>query len=350
MSAAVTKILLAGVLLSPTVQSAPQGTVRVIRDRFGVPHMLETTDEGAYYGAGYTAAQDRLLQMLVVRAIYKGEISKTLGAHRAGADNRYLQHDRVSRLVGWRRHAVNEASLLDPELGGFFQVYCDGVNAYLSGVLAGSLPTPPRWSELVSANQSWSLDTSPWEVEDCIGVWNRFASNFQSLTAPSIISLVEQKLSLRDEFDVLVAQGKTDSEIIDELFRFQYCDDQSAAISLQSDFGGDLANTQNYAAGLGVNLMTQCSAGISTGPRFSNAWAVGGARTTSGESVLVGDPRIPVGFPSPLYEFHMQGSTIDVAGAGVPGCPAVAFGGTPTAAWTATSLVLDQQDVALLHL
>src|SRR5215510_9811289 len=41
--------------------------VDIYRDSFGVPYIFAVTDKGAYFGAGYAAASDRLFQMCSAR-------------------------------------------------------------------------------------------------------------------------------------------------------------------------------------------------------------------------------------------------------------------------------------------
>ena len=56
-----------------------QAEVQVIRDTWGVPHILADSEPDAYFALGYCMAQDRLFQMELLRRLGKGEIAEVLG-------------------------------------------------------------------------------------------------------------------------------------------------------------------------------------------------------------------------------------------------------------------------------
>ena len=55
----------------------------------------------------------------------------------------------------------------------------------------------------------------------------------------------------------------------------------------------------------------------------STAWVVGGAQTESGAPILVADAHLETTAPSLFYVAHFRGGDLDVAGATIPGIPAV---------------------------
>ena len=55
------------------------GTVELLRDSWGVPHVFAETDEGAMYGLGYAAAQDRGFQMHYFLRMAQGRMSEVFG-------------------------------------------------------------------------------------------------------------------------------------------------------------------------------------------------------------------------------------------------------------------------------
>ncbi len=55
----------------------------------------------------------------------------------------------------------------------------------------------------------------------------------------------------------------------------------------------------------------------------SNAWAISGALTASGKPLLAGDPHMEFSLPSAWYLVHLRAPGLNVAGATLPGIPAV---------------------------
>lgn len=77
----------------------------------------------------------------------------------------------------------------------------------------------------------------------------------------------------------------------------------------------------------------------------SNAWAVSGAHTASGKAMLANDPHLEFSLPSTWYMVHLKAGDLDVAGASLPGVPAVIIGHNRNIAWGMTNLEFDMQDL-----
>ncbi len=78
----------------------------------------------------------------------------------------------------------------------------------------------------------------------------------------------------------------------------------------------------------------------------SNAWAVGGARTASGQPLIAGDPHRVIESPGVYLQIRLACDEFDVAGftfAGVPGVQHFAHAGD--VAWAITNAMADYQDV-----
>ncbi len=66
---------------------SPRGDVTIVRDRgFGVPHIYGASRDGAMFGTGYAAAEDRLFFMDVLRHAGRGELSDFAGGSNASMD------------------------------------------------------------------------------------------------------------------------------------------------------------------------------------------------------------------------------------------------------------------------
>ena len=64
---------------------SPRADVTIVRDKgFGVPHVYGKTRDGAMFGLGYAAAEDRLFFMDVLRHAGRGELSSFAGGSNAG--------------------------------------------------------------------------------------------------------------------------------------------------------------------------------------------------------------------------------------------------------------------------
>ncbi|MCP5111876.1 MAG: penicillin acylase family protein, partial [bacterium] len=77
----------------------------------------------------------------------------------------------------------------------------------------------------------------------------------------------------------------------------------------------------------------------------SNAWALGGKHTQSGQPILANDPHLPFSAPPIWYLAHITAEDLDVIGGTLPGLPGVITGHNRRIAWGATNLWFDVQDL-----
>src|SRR3984893_616038 len=72
--------------------SAP---VRVIRDRWGVPHIYAQSQDDMFFAQGFVQAQDRLFQMDLWRRSVHGRLAEVLGVN-------FVQRDAMTRRMQYR--------------------------------------------------------------------------------------------------------------------------------------------------------------------------------------------------------------------------------------------------------
>lgn len=77
----------------------------------------------------------------------------------------------------------------------------------------------------------------------------------------------------------------------------------------------------------------------------SNSWVISGARSATGKPILANDPHLEWTLPSTWYMVHLRAPGLDVAGASLPGVPAVVIGHNRRIAWGITALQFDNMDV-----
>lgn len=300
--------------------------VTLLRDSWGVPHVFAPTDEAAMYGVGWAAAEDRLFQMLYTRLMAHGRLSEFFGpGFEPGKGDVNVANDLAVRHFGWRRWSIEAAAQLDPATYALLDAYAQGVSE--------AMQAPSTKLHPLIAQHGIPLD--PWQVEDCIAVWLRFGALFGA-------DGTEEVLLLR-KWDELLATLPFE-EAYEELLSGSVCDDEAAVVQQHDVPPATQQAMADYAASQGLDGLGQCLPGLPS-PNFSQAWAVAGERTFSGDAVLVGDARATVTWPNQFYEWSVEGATISVRGAGVAGSPIVVSGCTANAAWSPTALGLDHADL-----
>ena len=296
--------------LKLTGLSAP---VKVVRDELGVPYITAANTPDLLKAQGFVTAQDRLLQMELFRATWRGELAATFGPDALPSDIRM-------RVLGMRRNGDRHALKLDAPSRAYLQSYADGVNAYVKDH-PGDHPI-----ELKAAG----LKPSAWSVADLVTLVHfihyTHSTNFKA-------EIVGQKL-----IDKLgLAQAR---EIM--------------PLTVNPDWGarpapaGATAKAGRDGLRLGVDW-----AHLSVAPETlnhqglgSNNWAIGPSRSASGKAMVVNDPhldsRILPGYWYPVGLFTPE---IQAIGAALPGMPGILVGRTKHVAFGVTNAYGDVQDV-----
>ncbi len=302
-------------------------TLDVVRDRFGVPHVFAATDRDAYYGLGYACAEDRFLQMSYLRLAMQGRMAEVFGPDGGDGSNEFVRHDVRMRLLGYDRLAQQLAAGLDAETRSLLQAYADGVNDFVQS--PGALLHP------LFATTGIPIET--WTPADSVLLWMRLARFFGGAEPLD-------EAATRHSHEALVptlgVDGATDALFPDRVI------DEEAAVVQQGDVpAATRAAIDAYAAQFGFPGPIAGATLIDDRAHFSHAWAVSGARTTTGRAILVGDPRLPLRNPNSLWEAHVVGATFEVRGVTAAGSPNFLVGSTDTVAWSVTASGLDQADL-----
>src|SRR5215207_2249584 len=124
-------------LCTPPVPAAPPeacGKIELLRDTWGVPHVLSDTDAGAMYGLGFACAEERGFQMYYALRIIQGRLAEVVGARPSVARPREtaVDNDRKMRTFGFYLAAQEVAANLDADTQALLAAYSAGVNDYVA--------------------------------------------------------------------------------------------------------------------------------------------------------------------------------------------------------------------------
>src|SRR5690606_16601717 len=112
------------------------GTVHVLRDERGVPHIFAEDDFDAMAALGYVVAQDRLFQLTFIPRAASGRLSEVFGPAT-------IDTDRFLRALGLEWGAQRNYERIRQENGTewrMIEAYTRGVNAYIEALEPEELP------------------------------------------------------------------------------------------------------------------------------------------------------------------------------------------------------------------
>jgi penicillin amidase len=139
----------------PTAQGAGtlavdglEAPVRVVRDRWGVPHIYATSQNDLFFAQGFVQAQDRLFQMDLWRRAAQGRLSEVLGAN-------FIERDAMTRRIQYAGNVDADWAHYGPDARSIAGAFVRGVNAWV----ARAREQPPELFLLAGWRpETWSAD------------------------------------------------------------------------------------------------------------------------------------------------------------------------------------------------
>jgi penicillin G amidase len=287
--------------------------VRVVRDRWGVPHIYAENDADLFIAQGFVQAQDRLFQMDLWRRSSQGRLSEVLGPN-------FAERDVMTRRMQFPGDPASEWATYGPDVKSIAEAFVRGVNAWVS-TARRDLP-----EEFVLAG--WAPEF--WKPEDLL---NRTDAFLQSGDAD--LEAFRARL--------IAAVGATRVNAI--LPSAQPYAIRGVPSDVDLDGLGEVVNEAIRRVGTAPFFLGLAAPVVPAGPAGSNAWAIPGSRSVTGAPLLANDPHRPLAHPSLRYLIHLNAPGWNVAGAVSPWLPGVAIGHNDRVAWGLAAFPADTEDV-----
>ena len=268
--------------------------VRIVRDRWGVPHIYARHAEDLFLAQGFVQAQDRLFQMDLWRRSVQGRLSEVLGPN-------FIERDAMTRRMQYRGDPDAEWASYGADAKTIAAAFVRGVNAWVTLARA----RPPE--EFVLAG--WTPDL--WWPGD-----------------------------LLNRTEAFTASG----DAIDEVVRARLAAALGAArarLLLPDERGFDVPAGFDVAAV--PDLVADAIRRVGTPPFFVGLAAPVVNGTVRLQPDL--DPVRRLDHPSLRYVVHLNAPGWNVIGATAPWLPGVAAGHNDSIAWSAEPFDADTQDV-----
>ena len=354
----------------PAVIPGLQAPVRIVTDRFGVPHVRARSLADLYAAWGYVTARDRLWQLEYSRRAGRGQLWRWFG-------NSTLRGDGGAQLFRFRERAaaIWARDRMDPQTAVALERYAAGINAFIARCRAGDELWPPEFVALRQHPEDWkpedsvllllglgiTLDLELPELDEGQDIashgleWTRHRRRFEDQW---IYDTIPDSAARR-----IYGKEHAPGHPRRHESRPGAKEGNSAARDQHHDtFGVRGESDSGAAAGPGdpppaVNpaLLAEATATLAAlrpessregDGRASNVFAVGAKRSASGAPLFANDPHLTLTLPGPFHVIHLSiADSVDAIGASVPGLPAIVSGRNRRCAWGVTALSADMLDV-----
>jgi acyl-homoserine lactone acylase PvdQ len=322
------------------VERTPRAAVRLVRDRFDVPHITAKSVDDLTWAAGWVIAEDRGLlleqarsdsRLAAVDAPNLSAIALVAGLRTftpsAQTETEIARQTRVLRRAGTRgRRLLHD-----------IDVYVTGINAQLRAAKSPARPWTRNDIYAVNALKGQFLGQGGGDEARR----SMFLAGLQQRLGPQSGQLVFDDLRQRDPGDHPASIGgtfpyarvpgtKAGNLIVDpntlQLWRYTPVGGTPVAGALR---GASLPGASPTARP----------------PQASNVLMVSGSRSSNGHPLLVGGPQIGYFYPGLTLEMDVHAPGVDVRGAtSAPSPGYMLIGRGPDFAWTLTSAGADQVD------
>ena len=106
------------------VNSLVKQDLKIFRNKYAIPNIVSKTNEDTFFALGYVHAQDRLLQMILLRKTAKGKLSEIFG-------DKYLESDKLIRTLDIYNNSKNSVKFLSKKTLNLLESYSNGINKRL---------------------------------------------------------------------------------------------------------------------------------------------------------------------------------------------------------------------------
>ena len=332
---------------------ALSGTVDMVRDQWGIPHIYGDDIGDVAFVQGYVTAQDRLFQMDLVRHQAAGTLSELLGDIAPSVIDGDIQmrvhHFKATCQAAWQTLSTS-TDPSDQTTTKMLTKYAAGVNAYIADLQSQRYSLP---SALVFLYAPSTI--KPWTEVDSLLVGQRLAFEL-SFDAGSDMFRTQLDAAEQTQFLASTAPPalKARKGIAAD---FEIMAPVDPTYTLPSGWTGMNGDTTRASVDPSVVPALKAASAMLRGlghdhqvhPDIgSNNWVVGPSLSKTGHAMVANDTHLSLGNPPIFHLIHLvaRGSKkLDVMGVMFPGIPGVILGNNEHVAWGATVNNIDVTDV-----
>ena len=292
-----------------------QQPVRVMFEQDGTAHVVAQTDADLFLAVGYVHARFRLFQMDLMRRQGEGLLSQVVG--KAALDS-----DRFELQLGLLRTAQLEWAQADDITKMALTAYAQGVN--------DRIDEAKKTHQLDAMFTLLGYQPQPWTPIDTLIVKGDMTQTLSFTDTPLVMELLDKSLGpalVQQWFPVLPPNPQSPYE----LGPYPNQSKPAPITVLRAVTDSEAASAQAL-----YDRLASLPPGLVATGGASNNWAVAGAKSTSGGTLMAGDPHLHLTLPSIWFQLTEDSPDYHTSGVSIPGTPVVLIGHNQHISWSLT--------------
>jgi len=289
--------------------------LEILRDQSNIPHIMATNNNDAFFGLGFSHAQDRLWQLTILRRTAQGRLSEIFGI-------KTLESDILLRELGIYEAAKKSVIIQDSDTLLALVAYSNGINQWIDIVNERSLGRgAPEFF-------MFSNEIDLWQPADSLAIINLMALQLSGHLKDEVLQAISAKFLTSQKMNDLFGESNTFATT-----NLEYSD---TGINLEEH---SLLKFRGEALKFLHGSETRKLAGA------SNVFAVSPKRSITNSTLLANDPHLKLTAPSIWYLARIELESGGVIGATIPGIPSILSGRTEKTGWGISTSHVDDQDL-----
>lgn len=291
--------------------------VTVVRDDYGIPHIVAENTTDAFRALGFVIASERLFQMEMQRRVANGELSELFGPNMLATDKLFRSLGIKPSMERMLQNKIQNKTL-DLKMWAEIEAFYDGVNQF-------------------QATRKLPLEFS------LLGIKPR---PFSALDGYAFIGLMSFSFGVATSQEPLMSKLRArlgrelSNELRNELTPFeteQVEKEKSEALKSKRV----VQNSGDYPVS---KIISDLERGFSLF-EGSNGWVVSGNRSASGYPILANDPHISYSHPGVWFEAHIKTPDYENYGYFLPILPFPVLAHNKERGWGLTMSLIDDMDL-----
>ncbi|MFL2812313.1 MAG: penicillin acylase family protein, partial [Paracoccaceae bacterium] len=296
--------------------------VKIFRNKYAIPNIVGKKNEDTFFALGYVHAQDRLWQMILLRKTAKGKLSEIFG-------DKYLESDKLIRTLDIYNNSKNSVKFLSKKTLNLLESYSNGINKRLLDIRNQGLG---RGSPILFL---FPPQISPWTPADSLSILKLYdlLNNESAKNEVIRLNLVNFGLPFKRITDLFPSIPNISN------LSLSYDEKLFSEIKVNESQNNLFYDNLNFTKNIFSKKLNISNA--------SNIWAALGSRTASGNTLVGYNMHTNFQIPLIWMMARLELETGPIAGATIPGIPAIIVGRSKYFSWGVSSSKLDNQDLII---